>query len=125
MFARLSPIVLAISFASLVSASNVGSGTYYAPGLGACGIPNTASDLIVAASAQFFDTYPGATPNPNNNPICRRGIIVSYQGRSVQAAVTDRCAGCAGLYDIDMSPAVFDQLAPEAVGRIEISWDLI
>lgn len=32
--------------------------TFYAPGLGACGITNTAEDFIVAVSAQFFDTFP-------------------------------------------------------------------
>jgi hypothetical protein len=40
-------------------------GTYYETGLGACGIYNTDSDFIAAASASYFDNFPGATANPN------------------------------------------------------------
>ena len=32
--------------------------TFFAPGLGACGQTSDASDLIVAVSQQFFDTFP-------------------------------------------------------------------
>ena len=34
------------------------AGTFYAPGLGACGVFNTASDLIVAIGHDLFDNYP-------------------------------------------------------------------
>jgi hypothetical protein len=53
--------------------------TWYNPGLGACGISNSDSDLIVAVSATTFDQFPGATGNPNNNPICNRGIQISCE----------------------------------------------
>jgi len=33
-------------------------GTFYAPGLGSCGIQNTDADMIVAVSYLLFDTYP-------------------------------------------------------------------
>ncbi|KAI0092387.1 RlpA-like double-psi beta-barrel-protein domain-containing protein-containing protein [Irpex rosettiformis] len=100
-----------------------GDATFYIPGTGACGIFNTAQDHIVAVSGAFYDTFPGATPNPNNNPICGRQMTVTYQGRSTTVTVTDRCVGCA-LHDIDLSPAAFTDLAPESAGRIQVSWVL-
>ena len=36
--------------------SNTGDVTFFTPGLGACGQVNTASDLMVAVSTQFFDS---------------------------------------------------------------------
>ena len=57
--------------------------TWFDPGVGACGISNSASDIIVAVSSDFYDSYPyalfifptlyatltsdyrGATSNPN------------------------------------------------------------
>lgn len=33
-------------------------GTWYTPGLGACGFENNSSDLIVAVSWQIYDNYP-------------------------------------------------------------------
>ncbi|CAK5264142.1 unnamed protein product [Mycena citricolor] len=103
-----------------------GSGTFFNPGLGACGIFNTNADFIVAVSAFVFDTFPGATSNPNANPICGRRIVANFQGRSVVATVTDRCAGCAGTGDLDFSPAAFSQLADPSVGRIfGVTWNFI
>jgi hypothetical protein len=37
-------------------------------------------------------------------------------GNSVTVTVVDRCEGCAE-YDLDFSPAAFDVLASESVGR--------
>jgi hypothetical protein len=49
--------------------------TYYATGLGACGITNTDTDYIAAVSHLMFDTWPGWNgANPNNNPICGKKI---------------------------------------------------
>ena len=48
-------------------------GTFYATGLGACGITNNDGDYIAAASHILYDSFPGyAGGNPNNNPICGR-----------------------------------------------------
>ncbi|KAK6341053.1 hypothetical protein TWF696_009362 [Orbilia brochopaga] len=55
-----------------------GQATFYDPGLGSCGITNSASDLIAAIGHALFDTK--ATANPNNNPFCGRQIIVRPQG---------------------------------------------
>ncbi|KIM72472.1 hypothetical protein PILCRDRAFT_740461 [Piloderma croceum F 1598] len=109
-----------------VQASNYGDVTYYTPGLGACGQYNTDTDYIVAVAAGTFDNYPGATSNPNNNPICGKQIKVNYQGKSVTVTVVDRCAGCAGAADLDLSPTAFSQLANESVGRLyNAEWDYV
>jgi hypothetical protein len=40
----------------------------YGTGLGACGIVSTDTSMIAAASHLLFDSFPGATANPNENP---------------------------------------------------------
>ncbi|EIM89216.1 uncharacterized protein STEHIDRAFT_145905 [Stereum hirsutum FP-91666 SS1] len=101
-----------------------GDGTYYNTGLGACGVTNVDTDYIIAVSVDLYNSYPGATANPNLNPICGRLITATYNGRSVTAAVKDKCYACAE-YDLDFSPAAFTQLAAESVGRIPITWQFI
>ena len=45
-------------------------------------------------------------------------------GKTITVAVTDRCAGCAGMYDLDFSPAAYNQLADPAAGRINpVTWN--
>ncbi|KAI5889431.1 Non-catalytic module family EXPN protein, partial [Schizophyllum commune H4-8] len=94
-----------------------GDGTFYSAGLGACGITNSDSDMIAAIS--------GATGNPNSNPICGKQIRATYGSSSVVVAITDRCAGCAGEYDIDFTPTAFSQIADQALGRVEITWEFV
>ncbi|KAJ7155636.1 plant expansin [Mycena filopes] len=102
---------------------NSGDGTFFEPGLGACGIQNTAQDAIVAVGHGVFDTFPGATPNPNLNPICGKQIQATFGGKSIIVTVEDRCAGCAGAADLDFSPSAFAQLADPSVGRIHgVEW---
>ncbi|EIM92959.1 uncharacterized protein STEHIDRAFT_46059 [Stereum hirsutum FP-91666 SS1] len=108
---------------TVVLADAASLGTYYATGLGSCGITNTDTDYIAAVSYLLFDSYPGYDgTNPNNNPVCNKKITATYQGKSVDITVTDRCTGCA-LTDLDFSPSAFDQLADESVGRISgMTW---
>ncbi|VDB86517.1 unnamed protein product [Peniophora sp. CBMAI 1063] len=107
---------------SYLSGANSGDGTFYATGLGACGITNTDTDYIVAVSQELFDSYPGAGANPNNNPVCNKKIKATYGGKSVTVTVTDRCTGCS-LTSLDFSPSAFDKLADESVGRIHnVKW---
>lgn len=103
-----------------------GDGTYYATGLGACGIVNKDTDFIAAVSMDFFDTFPGYTgANPNNNGLCGRKVSVEYQGKTITVTLTDRCTGCA-YSALDFSPAAFDALADPAVGRIhDLTWRFI
>ncbi|OBA22132.1 barwin-like endoglucanase, partial [Metschnikowia bicuspidata var. bicuspidata NRRL YB-4993] len=100
-----------------------GDGTYYDTGLGACGETNTNDDYIVALSHVLFDQYTPGT-NPNDNTLCGREIIASYEGKSVKVTAVDRCEGCLE-YDLDFSPAAFKQLADPDLGRIKITWEWV
>ncbi|KAA1477374.1 hypothetical protein DENSPDRAFT_885058 [Dentipellis sp. KUC8613] len=112
---------MSTSAAPLAPRSNKGQGTFFTPALGACGFTNKESDLIVAVSAQLFDSA-GKGGNPNKNPLCNKFITAHFKGKSVRAKVVDSCPGCK-LNDLDFSPAAFKKLASEDLGRIDITWD--
>ncbi|OSC98312.1 hypothetical protein PYCCODRAFT_1439344 [Trametes coccinea BRFM310] len=118
-------VVSAAAAALAQSTGGTGDATFYEAGLGACGIFNTDADFIVAIDAQTFDNFPGATGNPNTNPICNKQITATTtDGKSVTLAVTDRCAGCA-VGSIDLTPTAFQQLASLDVGRLHgVTWQL-
>jgi len=98
-----------------------GEGTYYATGLGACGITNYDSDFIVAVSHIMFDSFPNGG-NPNNSPLCGKSITVRFANNTVHVKATDRCEACQ-RDDLDFSPTAFGQLASMELGRIRgISW---
>nr|ADI72050.2 loosenin [Bjerkandera adusta] len=101
-----------------------GDGTFYATGLGACGKVNVDTDMIAAVSHQFFNSFPGAGANPNNNPICGRAATVHHGSKTIKVQITDRCGGCKGATDLDFSPSAFNKLADPSVGRIPITWTL-
>lgn len=82
----------------------------YEAGLGACGWYNSDSDYIVAISELIFLTWPGATDNPNDNPVCGKKIRATYAGKSVDVTVVDYCVGCSNPWHLDMSPGAFQQL---------------
>ncbi|KAJ7599033.1 hypothetical protein C8J56DRAFT_849037 [Mycena floridula] len=90
--------------------------SWYDAGLGACGGTNTASDFIVALSAQNWD----------GGSHCYKEITIQYNGRSAQAQIVDECMGCP--YDgLDFSRGLFNYFVspdtPENVGIIYGSWD--
>ncbi|KZV97967.1 hypothetical protein EXIGLDRAFT_832561 [Exidia glandulosa HHB12029] len=105
--------------------THTGDATFYDVGLGACGVFNVPSDFIVAVGHDFFDTFPGATSNPNNNPVCGRTANASYQGRSIQVKIEDRCEAC-GPNDLDFSTSAFQALiGPLSIGRAHgMTWSL-
>ncbi|EJT78380.1 hypothetical protein GGTG_03481 [Gaeumannomyces tritici R3-111a-1] len=104
----------------LIEARANGDITWYNVGLGACGKQNVDTDLIVALNKADFDPH---TPNgnPNNNKLCGKKMRVSYNGKSVDVTLRDRCAGCK-KGDVDLSPAAFKKLAPLGNGRVKGSW---
>jgi len=108
---------------SFMVGTQTGQGTFYSTGLGACGITNTDTDYIAAASHLLFDNFPNYLgDNPNKNPMCGRKVIATYKGKSVTVTLTDRCAACA-VTDLDFSPSAFKQLADFGVGRISgMTW---
>lgn len=99
--------------------------TYYEPGLGACGITSSSSENIVAVSHILFDSVQSGS-DPNSNPLCGRRMraqrVKEGAGeRSVDLRVVDRCTGCKST-DIDVSLSVFNRLADEDLGRVEVTW---
>lgn len=114
------------ALAALLKETFSGDGTYYAPGLGSCGITNSATDMIAAVSWEFYDSFPGyAGTNPNNNPVCGKTVSVSYGGKTIQVQITDRCTGCQ-YGALDFSPKAFNMLADPSIGRISgVSWHFV
>ncbi|KAI0172484.1 RlpA-like double-psi beta-barrel-protein domain-containing protein-containing protein [Hypoxylon sp. FL1284] len=113
-------ILLALAACASSAVAYSGDMTYYTPGLGACGKQNTEADHIVAvAPAQY-----GHDANPNNAKVCGRRIKIKYGGRSATATVVDKCPSCASG-SIDVSPAVFRQLAPLDKGRVKVTWSYV
>ncbi|KDQ18247.1 hypothetical protein BOTBODRAFT_29592 [Botryobasidium botryosum FD-172 SS1] len=109
--------------AQVEARANTGQATYFYPGLGACGKTNGNGDLITAVSKLLYDTYPGHTANPNNNPVCGRKIKANYAGKSVTVTVVDRCEACA-YNDLDLSPSAFEKLSALSAGRLNgVTWD--
>ncbi|KAJ4413745.1 hypothetical protein N0V82_008334 [Gnomoniopsis sp. IMI 355080] len=100
-------------------AALTGKMTYYAPGEGACGVTNTATDMIVAVAPSVYGTY----ANPNASPACQKSMTINCNGKTVTAAVKDRCAGC-GANDIDVSPAVFEVCGALSTGAMTVSWTM-
>lgn len=108
---------------SYMKGTQTGQGTFYGTGLGACGITNNDGQYIAAVSHLLFDTFPGYNgTNPNLNPLCQKTVTASYQGKSVQVTLTDRCVACK-ITDLDFSPSAFSKLADQSVGRIsDMTW---
>ncbi|KAG7091825.1 hypothetical protein E1B28_008229 [Marasmius oreades] len=100
-----------------IGPTHIGDATFYTPGLGSCGRTNNANELVAAVASPVFDTFPGHTANPNNNPICGKTAVVTFGGKSVTVTIVDRCPGC-GSGGIDLSPAAFQKLAPLSQGRL-------
>lgn len=98
-----------------------GEGTYYDPEMGACGIVNSGDEKVVAISQYLFDKY---TPNgnPNKNSLCGKKINASYEGKTVEVTIVDRCVGCKE-HDLDLSPSAFADIADKGLGRIDITWE--
>ncbi|OCK82062.1 hypothetical protein K432DRAFT_415616 [Lepidopterella palustris CBS 459.81] len=98
--------------------------TYYGTGLGACGIDSTDNDPIVAISHFVFDAAQKGS-DPNANPLCGRKIRAQRNDngvmKSIDLTVVDRCTGCQPD-DLDVSPAMFAELADPALGRVKVTW---
>ncbi|GJE91487.1 RlpA-like double-psi beta-barrel (DPBB) domain-containing protein [Phanerochaete sordida] len=124
LFAVAAPLVELEERSAKITGTKSGDGTWFTPGLGACGKWNDDSDHIVAIGTALFDQFPGYNgANPNNNPACGRKIKANYKGKSVTVTVVDRCTGCS-QWSLDFSPAAFTALAPQSVGRLhDVSWE--
>ncbi|KAF9065135.1 RlpA-like double-psi beta-barrel-protein domain-containing protein-containing protein [Rhodocollybia butyracea] len=114
-------LIFASSLATAVSLDKretfSGEGTFFQPGLGACGFTNTASQLVAALGRIDFDSF--------SNHVCGRKVKASSGGKSVVVEIVDRCDGCPGKFDLDFSPAAFNALADPSAGRIPITWEFV
>ncbi|KAI1779171.1 RlpA-like double-psi beta-barrel-protein domain-containing protein-containing protein [Hypoxylon cercidicola] len=108
-------LALAVSAGGAVAYS--GDMTYFTPGLGACGKHNSETDHVVALAAAQY----GGDANPNKAKVCGRKISIRYGGKTASATVVDKCPSCASG-SINVSPAVFKQLASLDKGRVKVTW---
>lgn len=95
--------------------------TYYAPGLGACGVTSSDSDKIVAISHIVFDAVSTGS-DPNANPLCGKKIRARRDNKSVDLTVVDRCTGCQPD-DLDVTVDTFAELADVDLGRVPVEWN--
>jgi len=95
--------------------------TYYAPGLGACGVTSSNSDKIVAISHTVFDAV-SVGSNPNADPLCGKKIRARRDNKSVDLTVVDRCTGCKPT-DLDVTIDTFAMLADVNLGRVSVEWN--
>ncbi|KAF9062624.1 hypothetical protein BDP27DRAFT_1336295 [Rhodocollybia butyracea] len=92
-----------------------------AGGLGACGVTYTTRDFVVVVSQDIFDSVPGAPTNPNNNPLCGQGMVVTFENLSVSVTVEDTTI-VPGT-DIVLTPAAFNVLTQTGTGVINVTWE--
>jgi len=92
-----------------------GRGTWFYPGKGHCGGTQTVNDPIAAMATSFYDQNDGGN--------CGQWLQVvnTANGKSTWALLMDSCDGC-GYNDLDMSPAVFSQVADLNDGVFPIAW---
>ncbi|KAF8481498.1 hypothetical protein JB92DRAFT_3037565 [Gautieria morchelliformis] len=114
---------LPVAYTTPVFQPHSGDTTFFRPAVGACGDTNTVLDFVVAVSFDFFSFLWSAN---QREPICDRRIQATAPGeKTVTVTVKDKCAACTH-FDLDMSPAAFDQLADRSVGRIHaVKWHLL
>jgi len=90
-----------------------GDVTQWDGGLGACGwTVDSGSEFQIALPHGLMGTQ------SNGNPYCGRSLIIKNPttGATISATVGDKCMGCDG-YNIDLTNALFDAVAPGCDGR--------
>lgn len=76
--------------------------------------------MVCAVSHILFDAA-SISSNPNDNPLCGLNLRLRRSGKSVDVKIVDRCVGCA-VTDLDVTDAVFEQVANLAQGRVSVEW---
>lgn len=125
MFSFVKAAVVSAALATSAIATS-GNAFYFDPGLGACGFTNTSDQFVASVPASVFNGYPGATANPNNNPICQHSVNVTYQGTSVVAGIVDYFTASGIDNYVGLSPAAFEKFAPISQGLITgVDWVIL
>ncbi|KAG0205181.1 hypothetical protein BGX28_003176 [Mortierella sp. GBA30] len=105
-----------ISAEALAASPYNGRGTWFTDSVGSCGTAFNTNDLIVAMNAAQM----GGTSQ------CGKAVKITSGGKTVQARVTDTCpAQFCSHGSLDLSQAVFQQLAPLSQGVIDIKWEFV
>ncbi|MET9226468.1 cysteine/serine endopeptidase inhibitor [Lentzea sp. NPDC003310] len=115
-----SAAVLSFVFSGTAAAVSGTASWYNDAGYGACGTQiNAATQMLVAAPAALW-----TTPNPNNDPLCRKSIRVTHNGRTITVPIRDKCPSCPSN-KIDLSQPAFSSLANTSVGIINVTWQIV
>ncbi|KAL8817487.1 MAG: hypothetical protein Q9223_003681, partial [Gallowayella weberi] len=121
----MAPLALALTTLLLpfLTTAYKGDMTYYAPGLGSCGITSNppADHINVVALSREIMANP---PNPNLNPKCGSKITIYNPATKKKhtATVVDTCWACK-KEDIDVNVELFRLVAPKGDGRVHgIMW---
>jgi len=119
----------------ITGAANVvhkGRATNYSPegAAGACGEYNSDSDKVVALPFELYDELKNSKQSR-----CGSKIRVTYNGKTVEGTVADRCPGCgldesygglSGLSHLDLSTGFFAEFADPIEGFIQpIYWEFV
>ncbi|PRP85053.1 hypothetical protein PROFUN_07237 [Planoprotostelium fungivorum] len=99
-----------------------GDGTFFNPGLGACGTYAGDNDLVAALNGDQWGSNPNG--NPNNNPNCKKMARVRGPLGEVTVVIQDRCGPCRHG-DLDLSPAAYNRIADPNAGRVRITWSWV
>ncbi|MFF0066948.1 cysteine/serine endopeptidase inhibitor [Streptomyces sp. NPDC005279] len=123
----LAAAVLGVAQASPASALPIGKvrqgkATYYnEAGTGACGEPlDAATQMLVAVSPKWWKAA-----NPNNDPLCKVKVRLTFRGKTITVPVRDKCMEC-GPKHIDLSQPAFAKLANPSKGVIrKVTWKFV
>lgn len=91
--------------------SNSGKGSFFKPGMGACGWRSGSGDMIAAISGSKWD----------GGKHCGKSASVCHGSACVNVKIVDMCPSCAPG-SLDLSPAAFKGLANLDLGIIGITW---
>ncbi|KAJ6626632.1 hypothetical protein B0H10DRAFT_2210926 [Mycena sp. CBHHK59/15] len=130
-----SKILLSLSFTLAAlgmrqpSVERSGTVFIFEPDLGACGFTNTSDQAVGTVSSTVYKSYPGATANPNKNPICHHTMVVQVpNGQTVSVQIVDFFPenGDAGPNDVGVTKMDFVKMAPLDDGIIpNATWSIL
>lgn len=110
------------------SYSNVDITVYDANAEGACGYVGDDSPYVALSYGLMgAATYDYQTGDPTNK-YCGQKVQITYNGNSYGPyTIMDRCGGCSGTNDLDLTRAVWDEVTDSAAdGRYSgVSWTFV
>ncbi|KAJ7150752.1 hypothetical protein C8R46DRAFT_1358245 [Mycena filopes] len=122
-------LAVALAASATHTTQNTGQVFYFTPGLGACGYTNTTADHVGTVSNTTFKGYPGATANPNKNPICGRTMVITAPNNiSINVTVVDffKQDDNAGAMDVGVTKGDFSKMEPVSDGVIPgAKWEIM